>query len=252
MATKSKNLVRSDVINRQVTFTGNKRRAKHLLKALTRSVDNPKVSQAIQHVRNQVYLNARGYRSEDTGRIVANCGVVGGEGVTTVTLLLMMSLAELKHSRILYIDGAFDREKFVTVKELFSLKKVPTMSSNGYFLQCYTAKNPGLCFMTSEVSLSPIKFFSDGEFESFVEELKGSFDYILFDMPPLLNSSETRLFVPYADVLYMTCIPGKTLVSDLERCKALATECGRAFDGAVLNRQRLPIWARLWGRDFFV
>ncbi len=249
-------LIRYDFVNRPGKFSSNHKRALQVFRALKKNLANPRRNRAIQEVRDRIFfrtLSRDGDASAPAGHVIALSGVNGKEGVTTLTFLLMLALGELKHNRILYVDGRFDSQSFLANKEVFDLRKLPAHASNGYsYLECYGTKNESYCFLTSQKNVKPVKFFSDTEVSVFLGELRESFNYILFDMPPFLPSSETRQILPHTDLFFLTVCPGKTLLADVERCKGIVEEIGKPIDGIILNRQRLPLWTRFFGRESFL
>lgn len=255
-SSKHQSLIKYDFFNRPVKFTTNPRKAKKFLGVLKRSAEDPRKAQAILEIRNRIYLDTLGNKSADSqrsGKIIAVSGVRGGEGATTVSILLMMALGDLSQNKTLYVDGSFDIQNFITHKEIFDLKRIPTFSSNGFsHLQVYSNLTESYSFLSSQKSVLPVKFFSNYEIGVFFQELKKYFDFVILDMPPLLSSSETQLILQHADSFYLTCCSGKTLVADVERCKEIAAKIGGSIDGVILNRQRIPLWARLFNSAAFV
>ena len=143
-------------------------------------------------------------------------------------------------------------ERFGIYRELFNLKKIPVEFDREFdFLSFYSAPGSNLCFLSSANS-NTMDFFTSSDLDVLLEEFRESFDYIVFDMPPLLKFSETKMFFSKVDMAFITVFSGKTKLGDVERCKAIVRESGGKIDGVVLNKQSVPFWARFIGRDAFV
>lgn len=251
---KSLSLVKYDFFSQPVRFSANRKKANRLVRVLKNSLEDSKALQTIHEVRDRIYFRtAKNPAGPAPRSSIALSGLVGGEGTTTVSLLLSLSLGDFNRSKILFVDGRLDRQNFVTYRELFGLTKNSFQYNNGFgYLQCYTARNRNLFFLGSQTSIEPIEFFFNPELKNLLSELKESFDHIIFDMPPVLNSSETRLLFNKVDFFYLVCVPLKTLIADIERCKKLVSEAGGTLSGVILNRQQVPFWTRFFGREAFL
>ena len=188
------------------------------------------------------------------GTTISLNGVKGGEGVTTVALLLALALGELNQNRVLYFDGNFKPQNFALCQDLFDLNENAVRCSDEFaHLEFYEAKTRDLFFLSTSVGMpDPLQLFSRPRIDAFLSELKKHFDFVIFDMPPLLETSETRMLLPQIDLSYVVCARGKTSRADLKKCLTLADTIAAKIDGAILNRQKLPLWARVFGKDSFI
>lgn len=249
----SLSLVHSSLFKQKIRFSTNRRKANQLIRGLKKNLANFKTAFALQEIRDNVYFKTLNKKSDSSlGSTLAFSGVVGHEGVTTLSILMALALGELKRSKILFIDGSFNLQNFNIFREFFELTKNSIRCNNGFeYLRCYSSPGKNLCFMTG-INILPVDFFSNPAIPELIQELKESFDYVIFDMPPMLTSSETKMFFSVVDFRYLVLVPGKTLISDVDKCKKIMSETGTDLNGVILNRQKIPLWARFLGRDAFV
>lgn len=248
----SLSLVSTKYFNQKIRFSINRRRANQLVRTLKRTLASTNSARAIQDLRDSIYFRATGAAEQESGVTMAIAGLVGKEGATTVSLLLALSLGELKKRKVLYVDGSCDPEKFTIYRELFNLTKIPAEEDDNLgAMSFYSAFGNNLCFLNVS-NVTPLDFFSNVEFDRFLGDLKENFDFIIFDMPALNASSETKFLVPRVDLNLLVFVPGRTLAADVERGKKCVAELGGRIDGVILNRQTMPFWARFFGKDAFV
>jgi Mrp family chromosome partitioning ATPase len=246
-------LLNPKYFNNKVQLSGNRRKSNQLIRLLKRNLTHPPSAGSLQELRDNVCFRASRISAKTSGGcIITLSGLIGREGASTVTLLLAMALSELRIRKVLFIDGSFDTEKFNLYKDIFGLSKVPAAETalNGE-LSFYNSAGNNLCFLFNQ-SMHPLDFFSNLELDSVLGIFKENFDYILFDMPPILKSSETKFLARKSDLFFLVLRPGKTLVTDLQRAKSSVADLGGQIGGVILNRQSLPIWARFFGKELFL
>jgi polysaccharide biosynthesis transport protein len=227
-----------------------RREGRALQKSIRRSLNDPETAFAAARLRDTILFESR--QKTRTGRAIGLSGPTGGEGATSISILLGMTLGELKRNRVIFIDGRLERRTFSLYSEMFGLTKSSLDYQNGCgYLHCYSTRNQNLCFLVPGGSIQPLEFFSHEELMPLFAELRDAFDYIIFDMPPLLGASVTRLLLPHLDLFFLICAAKKTTFSEVERCQAVAAEMGGAIKGVILNKQKVPFWASFLGKESF-
>jgi len=243
-------LIRTEVLNPLLRTSTLKREGKALLRSLRRALNDQEAVFSLHRLRDLVFFHPQ--KKPQGGKTVGLSGASGSEGATSLALLLGLTLGELKRNRVVFFDGRLDRKSFNLYTEMFGLVKNPLSYQNGSgYFQCYSTKNQSLCFLTPGAAMEAIELFSDEEVAQLIADLRGSFDYVVFDMPPLLRSSETRMLLPHLDLYFLVCAARKTKVDEVERARQLAAEVGGSIKGVILNKQKLPFWAPFLGKDVF-
>lgn len=243
-------LIKQELLNPSTRFVAFRREGKAFQKRIRRNLNDPVTMAAIQHLRDQVFFHSR--NGARTGRTIGLAGPRGREGATSVSILLGLALGGLKRNRVVFLDGRLERKSFALYSEVFGLTKSPLQYNNGCGnLLCYSTKGEVLSFLAAAPGTEGVEFFSNDEVANLIADLRSKFDYIIFDMPPLLRSSETRMLLSHLDLFYLVCAARKTLTSDLRRVQRLVSDAGGTLTGAILNRQKIPFWASLFWKDAF-
>jgi Mrp family chromosome partitioning ATPase len=247
---KTTALIKHEVFNPLARFTSGKRQGRLLLKTLRRSLDDPEAAYAVQHLRDQIFFHP--LEQGKGGKVVGISGARGNEGSTSIGILLGLTLGELKRNRVVFIDGRMERQNFTLYTEMFGLTKNALSYNNGCgSFQCYNTKNRNLCFLAPGGAVDSLEIFSNTEFSHLVGDLREAFDYVVFDMPPVLGSSETRMLLPSLDLFFLVCVPRKTTFAEVEKCKKTVAAAGGSISGVILNKQKAPFWTLLFGKDAF-
>jgi len=229
------------------------RRGKQLLKEIWRSLNDPETLQNVEQLRDQIIFQAE--EKTRGGKAVGLAGPAGGEGTSSLAILVGLMLSEFRHNRVLFVDGRLERKNFAVYHEMFGLTRNPLTYNNGCgFFQCYNTRHDNLCFLTPSAAsrARSLEFFSAQEFARLTYELEESFNYVVFDMPPLLHSSETRMVLPGLDLFYLVTAARRTTIADVLKCKRIISEVGGSIAGVILNKMKVPWFAALLAKEAFL
>jgi hypothetical protein len=230
-----------------------RRRGQLLLRNVRRSLADPRTSATLHRLRDQVFFHQNGNGHVAGAKAIGFAGPKGHEGTTSIAVLFGLNLNGLQRNRALYVDGRLDRRSFTAFTEMFGLRPNPLAytRSCGRF-QCYDVGRTHLTLLAPVEDADSVEVFSSREFKRLLADLRETYDYILFDLPPILESSEARLVLPHLDLFFLVCAARRTTFAEVEKTKQTIAEVGGAIDGVVLNRQRFPFWASFVGRETFV
>jgi Mrp family chromosome partitioning ATPase len=95
------------------------------------------------------------------------------------------------------------------------------------------------CLAASHVPSSTV--LADPKFEDIVKELRERFSLVLFDSPPLAESSDALIVVPAADGVIMVIEAEKTRWQVAESARERMAMQGANILGVILNRRRFHI-----------
>ena len=178
---------------------------------------NPALAEAMRSLRTK----ARKAVDQTGGNVILLTSTIPGEGKTTVSCNLALSLAEAGHSVVL-LDADLRKQ---SILKIFQPKAV---GGKGLL---YALHNPNaaLSEIIRQLPNSPLHYVSGGSIQRrhygldpkalnrIISQLSEVYDYVVVDTPPCSVVSDTRILCKYADcVLYVVKTDGahKMLVSD--------------------------------------
>ena len=125
-----------------------------------------------------------------------------GSGKTFITMNLAMSLA-LRNQRVLVIDGDLRRgtaSRFVgSPKSGLSDWLGGRIASYRSLIVPYPTKKNLEVLPIGTIPPNPTELISDGNMSAMVDELRGNYDYIFIDCPPVEIVADTQIFERLAD-----------------------------------------------------
>lgn len=216
-----------------------------LVRSLERVGSNGPLLEGVRRLRDSVILSALRDCSKG-GVTIAMCGPRGGEGTSLLALLLGLSLGESPQRKVAILDGRFSSQRFNALQDFFGLSIHPARFPKGMsHLSGYSGPAyPNVQLLWSSRALDAVEFFSDKCLIDFLSEVKSRFHITILDLPPLLGEPSCSLVLPFIDRLYLVVEAGKTRRVELPKCARAARAAGGQVNGVILNKQRMPFWAR--------
>jgi len=176
--------------------------------------------------------------AERPTRVITVSSPYTSDGKSLVCSNLGLCFAKDPNRRVLLIDCDLRNP---TIHRQFGVSIGPGLV--GYlsdkYLQphCYMRRIGRLFIMTAgEVSTDPIELLSQDRMRHLLERLKGDFDTILIDTPPLGLVSDAKILTELSDGLIMVVRSNRTTYTDIERSFRLIDQS--KLLGLVLNDVR--------------
>ena len=181
---------------------------------------------------------------------VAMSSCFSGEGKTTSTLNLGFSIAQagfkvliveadmrrpglLKYLKTLYPDLE------VPASGLSSLLEQKTEQSMKRALNSSIKKIPDSSLeilFSGKVPNNPAELLGSDNFVDLIEILKGKYDYVLIDTPPVLAVADTSIVCRVTGNISLVLHAGKTSKRNFEAAREAVTGVGVAITGVLLNK----------------
>ncbi len=183
-------------------------------------------------LRTQLFHAAEKNRNQ----IVVVTSALAGEGKTSTVLNLALAIAQSKEKRVLVVDGDLRRPNvasFLGLRPELGLGETlrgecdalgPIFSLEGEELYVLPV---------SKESDNPTELLSSERVSEMISQLRGYFDFILFDSPPIMPFADTRLLANHADSVILVVRAGMTQCDTVEKAIE-ALPSGRIL-GIVLN-----------------
>lgn len=185
-------------------------------------------------------------------RALAVVSAAPAEGKTTVAVNLALTLASLE-GRVLLIDADLRQPR---AHDLLKAKKTPGLSdvlvgkiSLSEAVQRLPGTNLGFLSSGSPVP-SPADLMSNRAMQGLIDGLRGLYNWIVIDTPPVAAVAEALILAPLVDGAIMVVgaemVPRGPLRDSLQRVH----DAGSRILGVVLNRARVELHAYDYGRYY--
>jgi capsular exopolysaccharide synthesis family protein len=161
---------------------------------------------------------------------------IAEEGKSLTSANLAVTLARKQNQKVLLIEGDLRRP---ALSEKLGLARLPGLSqslkgNSAPFKNIYHLKEAGMWFLPAGVSPdNALELMQSPMLPEFLDQISGSFDWIVIDSPPLLPLADTILWSRLADGVLLVVRQGKIAKRPLER--ALQTLDRSTLLGVVLN-----------------
>lgn len=186
-------------------------------------------------------------------RVFTITSALSGEGKTSVSCQLVVSLARSTSSKVLLIDGDL---RAPDVHHVFG--RPMTAGLVGYLNGVAEWSdlvdrdwNESIHILTSGyLKGSPHRILSNGRFERMIAEAREEYDFIVIDTPPVLPASEALLFAKVADAVLMCALRDKSRIEQLVQAYHRLEASGAKVAGSVLSGVPVKEYASYYG-DYY-
>jgi capsular exopolysaccharide synthesis family protein len=244
LETRSKIAVLGEISTIPVATTGNltKKRSSHSreLRLFEESVDSLSTTLTLREDLKQC-------------KVFTITSALSGEGKTSVSCQLVVSLARSTSSKVLLIDGDL---RAPDVHHVFgremSAGLVGYLNGTSEWRDLVDRDwNESIHILTSgHLKGSPHRLMSNGRFEKLIQEAREEYDYIVIDTPPVLPASEALLFAKCADAVLMCALRDKSRIEQLMQAYHRLESSGANVAGSVLSGVPVKEYASYYG-DYY-
>jgi capsular exopolysaccharide synthesis family protein len=174
-------------------------------------------------------------------------GVTHGGGATTTAVNFAKTLVRDYQVKVLLIDANM---RTPNLRELFDIKTeegltdiVVNNNSKPYqVINC----DPSYLFVlaTGGNYVGPVSLFESERFDTFLNNARDEFDYVILDSAPIPNFAEARVICEKVDGVVLVVESGKIRRQVALRVKKELEDAGARILGVVLNKRKyhIPEW----------
>jgi capsular exopolysaccharide synthesis family protein len=202
----------------------------------------PAAGQAVTESFNTLAALLETQSKEDNARLFAVTSAVPSEGKSTVACNAAVALARAG-SRVLLVDADLRRG---TQHKLFSVANEPGLST---YLQGGTDTIDAMMSATDVDNLTlmpagapmqnPIPFLHAERFHALLRDLRGWYDYVILDLPPVKSAADALIVAPLADAIVLVAASGETRKDDVTYAKRMIRSVKAKMCGCVLTKARI-------------
>ncbi len=222
-------------------------RAEHLADN-SRAAKASQMVEALDVTRTRLLHHAR---ESDSPRMVLVTSAVAGEGKTTLACHLAASLAR-GGLRTLLLDADMRRP---TAHHLFELPLKPGFAE---LLQGQATADevlrptafPDLWLLPAgRWDAAVARALAQPRLREVLDDLRGRFDFVLLDSPPLLPVADTLLLGAKVDGVLVSVLQGVSQVRAVQQAAERLDAVGARLIGVVLNAAQLPKYGYFYGQQ---
>ena len=158
------------------------------------------------------------------------------EGKSLISANLAVTLARSRHLKVLLLECDLRRPSLATLLAGRALPGLSDYLQTGVALSevMYEADPAGFYLLPAgSPPANPLELMQSGKFQSLVEELSTTFDWILIDSPPIMPLADTSLLMKTSDGVLMVVREGVSEKDPLK--KAMEMIPPAQMLGVVLN-----------------
>lgn len=181
-------------------------------------------------------------QNEDGPRVIVLTSPGPGDGKTTVACNLSIAIAEIGR-KVLLIEGDLRRPRLHKVFGLANnwglrdmLRSDTPLDSIPISHLVHTTEIAGLCLLPGgSTGTTPSNLFYSPRMSELLKRLRGEFDMILIDAPPMIHLADARVLGRLADGVILVVRAGQTTTDSALFAAQRFAEDGTRVMGTVLN-----------------
>ena len=166
---------------------------------------------------------------------------VPGEGKTTTALNLAVTLAQLGR-RVILLDADLHKPRVHTILGLSNRKGLVSVLAEGAKLEdvLQTTPVPNLSVVPAgPLTPNPSGLLSSDAMGQLFKELLSTFDYVVFDSPPVLPVADALLLGAITDGVVVTVLGGKTSREVVAKARTKLQRANVKILGVLINNLRV-------------
>ncbi|MBI4459022.1 MAG: polysaccharide biosynthesis tyrosine autokinase [Acidobacteria bacterium] len=191
------------------------------------------LAEAFRSLRTSVLLST----AERPPRVLLVTSAQPGEGKTTITLNLAISLSQLG-GRVLLIDADMRRPCMHKVFKLFDVTGLASYLTGQEEWRAAIQQTgvPNLDLMAcGPIPPNPAELLSSERMRTFIQEAAGEYGFIVIDSPPILHVTDARILARLAEGTVLVVKGASTPREVARRAQLHCRDVGANVVGVILN-----------------
>lgn len=173
-------------------------------------------------------------------------------GTTSISINLSIAMANAGWKTVLVDCDMRKNDKYKRLNEEKELGLVDYIEDeNGVDDIIYSSGYEQLDYIPcgATTSISPVRLLCSSRMEKLVEELKGKYDYIIFDFPSIDIVPDADILIPSVDAISLVAAIRKTTKQQLAEAKLKMKLYDQKYAGLIINRVDMSQY-RKYNHDF--
>lgn len=170
------------------------------------------------------------------GKVVVISSANASEGKSTISINLAITLSQL-NKKVILIDADSRR---ATIHQKVKIENkmgcLDVINGDVELKSAIVEYNPYMDILTTgSVFNNPTELFSTNAFERMITELRGMYDYVIIDTPPINLVSDALVISQKCDGIVLVVRTGVTTYETFKNTLASAEKLGIKILGSILN-----------------
>lgn len=210
--------------------------ARNRRKALNYLVEKPTsaAAEAVRNLRTSVLLT----NVDNPPQVIVSTSSVPGEGKTTNSLALAQNFVGLG-KKVLLIEGDIRRRTFAQYFDRLPRHGLVSVLAGQVEVEQAIFRPDGFeadVLVGEKTSTNAADLFSSDRFKALVEDMRGRYDAIIIDTPPVLVVPDARIISQAADAVLFTVHWDKTTRQQVDEALRLFHNSNQRISGFVLSQ----------------
>ncbi|GCF95808.1 tyrosine protein kinase [Enterococcus florum] len=188
-------------------------------------------------IRSNIHFSAAG--KEIQTLVVTSAGPDEGKSTTAVNLAIVFADSG---SRVLLVDADLRKPSIALSFQMLNTRGLSTLliGHDATVQSCCQASGlENLMVLTSgPLPPNPSELLGSKRMLDLLEEMKADYDYIIFDLPPVVTVTDAQILAAYSDGTILVVRERKTRRQELAKAKELLTLASANVLGVVYNGQK--------------
>lgn len=187
---------------------------------------------AFRRLRSSIQLALRSIGAH----VVVVSSANAADGKSTVSSNLAISLAQAG-ARTCLVSGDVRRPKLEKLFQIYDQHGLTDVLNGSATLDDVLTEVGSLAFLPSgQVRTNPTDLLQSESMAEVVTKLRGQFEYVIIDTPPVLAVADVLGLVPMADAVLLVVSASETTGAEIQETQAQIAQAGGKIIGAVMNR----------------
>ncbi|WP_408071401.1 CpsD/CapB family tyrosine-protein kinase [Butyrivibrio sp. JL13D10] len=199
-------------------------------------------SNVLNNSIDKIVVKLHGLYKKDHSKMFLCTGAGANGGTTTVAINIAISLAEAGWKTV-FVDCDLRKDqrfKRIGGEVKLSLTDYITGGTTAYRRIIYGTNVNNLDYVVAgDKNDNPVRLLCNAKLESFLEDIKKDYDFIIIDTPPVGITNDAEILIPYVDKYMLIVSMNETTKRQLVEARVQLENYEDKYIGVIVNRMEM-------------